>query len=223
VSAKIKVINPVWNGNGRLKRKVAEHYVSEGRAEWVGEDLLRLDLSHPQNQAAADRASAWAKTQRKAEGLGPVNAFFQRPTQRMPQWARVADGGEKNENCIFLREPMIIHIPGRERPLRQYEGKRFFDDGREERITRIFNGRGKRPRSGVRAKFVTEISDAMLADPGLLQTVIEDGKVVQVDVPRSVYAPPSTTARHHVDKLQISPGEAKAKREKLEANKFAGR
>jgi len=50
-----------------LKRKVAEYYVAEGRAEWIGSDerretpidLLRLILSHPKNMAAAARASAY--------------------------------------------------------------------------------------------------------------------------------------------------------------------
>jgi len=59
VSAKVKVVNPVWNGRGLLKRKVAEYYVSERRAEWVGPDQLRLISSHPQNVAAAARANAW--------------------------------------------------------------------------------------------------------------------------------------------------------------------
>ena len=57
MSAKVKVVNAVWNGRGLLKRKVAEYYVAEGRAEWVGEGQLRLVLSHPKNMAAA-RAAA---------------------------------------------------------------------------------------------------------------------------------------------------------------------
>jgi hypothetical protein len=59
VSTRVKVINSVWNGSGLLKRKVAEHYVREGRAEWVADGQLRLILSHPKNQAAAERAHAW--------------------------------------------------------------------------------------------------------------------------------------------------------------------
>jgi hypothetical protein len=59
VSTKVKVVNPVWNGNGRITRKVADFYASEGRAEWVGRDQIRLVLTHPKNQAAAARARAW--------------------------------------------------------------------------------------------------------------------------------------------------------------------
>jgi hypothetical protein len=59
VSSKIKVINSVWNGTGMIKRKVADFYVAEGRAVFVGEGQLRLIESHPKNQAAAARAAAW--------------------------------------------------------------------------------------------------------------------------------------------------------------------
>jgi hypothetical protein len=160
VSTKIKVINPVWNGDGRLKRKVAEHYVSEGRAEWVGDDLLRLDLSHPQNQAAADRASAWARAQGKVRSVGgPVDAIFQHQKKTVPHWARIA-GIEK---CVFQREPNLIYQPGK-RPLREYSGKHYPDDGPEKRIIKIFAGRGKHPRLGVKARFLPELSNALLCD-----------------------------------------------------------
>jgi len=221
VSAKVKVINPVWNGNGRLKRKVAEHYVSEGRAECVGEDLLRLDLSHPQNQAAADRASAWARAQEKAEALGPVNAIFSRPP-KPTQWRRIA-GVEK---CVFWHEPKLIHRPGSPRPLLQYEGKRFFGDG-EERITQIFSGKGKHPRAGVRAKFVPEISNAMLADPArdtICETTLDkNGTPHVVALPKPKYNPPSTIGRYGRGLMAFPIGDARQKRKKLDENKYAGR
>jgi hypothetical protein len=59
VSSRVKVVNSIWNGSGVIKRKVAQSYVDEGRAEWVEQDQLRLVLSHWKNQAAAARARAW--------------------------------------------------------------------------------------------------------------------------------------------------------------------
>ena len=56
-STYVKVVNSVWNGSGCIKRKVAEYYVEERRAEWVGDDQLRLIESHPKNRAAARRAT----------------------------------------------------------------------------------------------------------------------------------------------------------------------
>jgi hypothetical protein len=61
----VKVVNDVRNVGenrkrpGRISRKDAEHYIKRGRAEWVGQDQLRLILSHPDNVAAAARARAW--------------------------------------------------------------------------------------------------------------------------------------------------------------------
>jgi hypothetical protein len=59
VSSKVKVVNEVRNWDGLMRRKDAEWYVEEGRAEWVGKDQPRLVLSHPDNIAAAARARAW--------------------------------------------------------------------------------------------------------------------------------------------------------------------
>lgn len=65
-SAWVKVVNAPWNGQGFIKRKVAEFYVKEGRAEIVGsvktidgrrQDLVRMSEFHPKNQAAARRAA----------------------------------------------------------------------------------------------------------------------------------------------------------------------
>lgn len=65
-SAWVKVVNPVWNGSGFIKRKAAAFYIAEGRAELVGtiagrdgnpQDLIRLIPSHPKNQAAARRSA----------------------------------------------------------------------------------------------------------------------------------------------------------------------
>jgi len=57
VSTHVKMVNSVFNGSGYLKRKVAEYYVAEGRAEFVADDQLRLIESHPKNRAAARRAA----------------------------------------------------------------------------------------------------------------------------------------------------------------------
>jgi hypothetical protein len=59
VSSKVKVLNPVSNGRGIIRRVDADHYVREGRAEWAGPDQLRLNLSHPRNVAAAALAQSW--------------------------------------------------------------------------------------------------------------------------------------------------------------------
>jgi hypothetical protein len=57
LSTHVKIVNSVFNGSGYLKRKVAEYYVAEGRAEFVADDQLRLIESHPKNRAAARRAT----------------------------------------------------------------------------------------------------------------------------------------------------------------------
>lgn len=61
-AGKVTVVNPPWNGSGRIKRKTADFYVNEGRAVWVGagspEPLLWMIESHPKNQAARLRAAA---------------------------------------------------------------------------------------------------------------------------------------------------------------------
>lgn len=56
-SYRVKVINSPWNGDGLIRRKKAEHYVSVGRAEWVSADQVRMIGSHPQNSTAASRAA----------------------------------------------------------------------------------------------------------------------------------------------------------------------
>ena len=71
MSSKVKVVNPVWNGSGLIKHKVAEYYVSEGRAKWVGSQL-RLNPSHPLNVAAAARANAWAADYRPTSDRDPI-------------------------------------------------------------------------------------------------------------------------------------------------------
>ena len=49
----VRVVNPVSNGTGIFRRKKAEHYVSQGRAQWTGPDQLRLVMTHPKNIEAA--------------------------------------------------------------------------------------------------------------------------------------------------------------------------
>jgi hypothetical protein len=63
----VRIVNSVENGSGVIKRKVAEHYVTTGRAEWVAGDQLRLNLSHAgvtvtAGQRANQRAAAQAAT-----------------------------------------------------------------------------------------------------------------------------------------------------------------
>ena len=57
LSAYVKVVNPVWNGAGWLKRKVADFYVTEGRAVYVNPGQLKLVESHKKNLAAKARAA----------------------------------------------------------------------------------------------------------------------------------------------------------------------
>ena len=57
-AGKVAVVNPPWNGSGKIKRKTADFYVGEGRAVWAGEALLRMVEAHPKNQAAKLRAAA---------------------------------------------------------------------------------------------------------------------------------------------------------------------
>lgn len=57
-SAHVKVVNPVWNGSGYVKRKIANFYVAEGRAVFIGDNQLRLITSHPKNKSASWRAAA---------------------------------------------------------------------------------------------------------------------------------------------------------------------
>ena len=54
----VKVVNSIWNGAGLIRRKKAEHFVSTGRAEWVGANQLRMIMSHPKNVSAGARAAA---------------------------------------------------------------------------------------------------------------------------------------------------------------------
>jgi hypothetical protein len=53
-----RITNPVMNQSQMLRRKDAERLVKLGRATWVGEDQLRLDLSHPANRRAMAIASS---------------------------------------------------------------------------------------------------------------------------------------------------------------------
>lgn len=71
--ANVKVVNSVWNGNGMIKRKVADFYVAERRAEWVADDQIRLVMSHPKNQAAAARAAAWQQECRPDPNLSRLS------------------------------------------------------------------------------------------------------------------------------------------------------
>jgi hypothetical protein len=53
----VRIVNPVENAPPVIKRKVAEHYVTARRAEWVGHDQLRLNLSHEANKRAKAQAA----------------------------------------------------------------------------------------------------------------------------------------------------------------------
>jgi hypothetical protein len=62
--AYVRVVNPCWNGKPIMRRKDAEHYVLQGRAEWLvshkgATDQIRL-LNHPSNRATrADSAQEY--------------------------------------------------------------------------------------------------------------------------------------------------------------------
>jgi len=129
VSSKVKVVNSVWNGNGIIKRAVAESYVSEGRAEWVEKDQLRLVPTHQKNRAAAARANAWEmdyrptadtdritqalrlfgpspakdKYGRRGGGLAALNHRKAR-LERPPRRARAFDSGRQ-----VLRDTLMPH------------------------------------------------------------------------------------------------------------------
>ncbi len=68
MSGRVKVVNPWWKGSPWIKRKIAVHYVSEGRSVWLGADqqYLRIVESHPKNVVAAAKAGA-----RQAEYVPP--------------------------------------------------------------------------------------------------------------------------------------------------------
>ncbi|HZL57841.1 MAG TPA: hypothetical protein VFC21_12190 [Bryobacteraceae bacterium] len=66
-STKVEVVNPVWNGLRRIRRKDAEFYIDEGRAMWLPDGKIRLLNSHAKNLNAAERAAEW-QTQWVTEG-----------------------------------------------------------------------------------------------------------------------------------------------------------
>lgn len=78
LSPYVRVLNAVWNGSGFIKRKAADHYVAEKRGVFVNDQLsqLRLDMTHPANLAAANRA-----------GIGYLNADLEF------EWRRGRSGG----------------------------------------------------------------------------------------------------------------------------------
>jgi hypothetical protein len=53
-----RIVNPILNQSAKIRLKDAERLVRQGRGEWVGDDQLRLILSHPANTAAHERAAA---------------------------------------------------------------------------------------------------------------------------------------------------------------------
>src|ERR1039458_3857447 len=75
LSRHVRVVNPVWNGSGFIKRKVATFYLKEGSAVLVGRvqhpdrdemiDQLRLLEAHPKNiRAAAEAAKGYQEIER---------------------------------------------------------------------------------------------------------------------------------------------------------------
>jgi len=61
LSSRVKVVNSVSNDAGYIRRRDAEHFLSQGRAVYVGryagQDHIRLVESNPVNRAAAKRAA----------------------------------------------------------------------------------------------------------------------------------------------------------------------
>ena len=149
-----------------IKRKVAEYYVAEGRAEWVGggdgfgHDLLRLVSSHPKNVAAADRASAWWRQNNPVVCSPDPAVKFILPENPGKRWVsmREVPGEPKKRDkgspfCVFNPVPNPVYRPGRKRPAWGYTGKKIStDDGREQDITVVVTSRDK---------LLPEISDQM--------------------------------------------------------------
>lgn len=120
--SKVRIVNSVWNGNGVIKRKIAECYVREGRAEWVAGDQLRLVLSHPKNQAALARAKAWqedyvpqstdyrdrvAYTAALGGRVSFGSTLYARPAEKAPAFG--------SQNRLVVGDQLIPHGPP-ERP-----------------------------------------------------------------------------------------------------------
>ena len=59
----VRVVNAVWNGSGFIKRKVADHYVTQKRGAFLNDacNQMLLDMQHPANIAAAEHASVGYK------------------------------------------------------------------------------------------------------------------------------------------------------------------
>lgn len=69
LSSYVRIVNPVWNGSGFIKRKKAIHYVKHHRGAFLDSECnqLLLDMNHAENIAAARTA---------ANGYNRVNAEF---------------------------------------------------------------------------------------------------------------------------------------------------
>jgi hypothetical protein len=82
LSSHVRVVNPVWNGSGFIRRKKADFYVKGGRAVFVGSvrhpdrdemiDQLRLIESHPDNVRAATTAAAGYEAITRTMSLGEL-------------------------------------------------------------------------------------------------------------------------------------------------------
>jgi hypothetical protein len=61
LSSRVKIVNPVSNDRGFIRRRDAEFFIAQGRAIHVGKvadrDHIRLIEAHPQNKAAARLAA----------------------------------------------------------------------------------------------------------------------------------------------------------------------
>ena len=53
----VRVVNQVRNGSPIVRRRDAEALVAHGRAEWIGQDQVRLIVAHPLNKAEAAAAA----------------------------------------------------------------------------------------------------------------------------------------------------------------------
>jgi hypothetical protein len=131
----VQVVNSVWNGSGYIKRKVADYYAGEGRAEWIGSGQLRLVMSHPKNIAAAERAA-------KAYTSATFNGDGRRPSTMTV----IGPRSKKSHNDRVCREwpqPSVAAAPSLVRTWRGEELNRWDEFGSRGAEDRCFSGSHK--------------------------------------------------------------------------------
>jgi hypothetical protein len=85
LSSRVVVVNPLPSGLHRWRRKDAQHYVSVGRAVWVGPNRIRLVESHPKNRAVIleDAASFHRTVERR---LTPTERLYTATARAEKKW-----------------------------------------------------------------------------------------------------------------------------------------